>query len=307
MQSRRAYRPDRPHPLEARAVPATLVHAVPIQGPVDGTVTVRPTLRSPGVEHVAADGMLEGLGAVRIRADLRPGRSGFAGQDLGGRMTIKDAGGTLTLRVLGTRIFNGDMPLRLSYAIVGGTGRDRGARGTGVVELTEANYPLPRDPGTSVTRAAHLEFLPDPTVALLPVALNGVLSGQVTQSTVGQDALGPALGVGTYAGRGPLVGAAGSFERNGSPIAPRGPVLLSDPSGTLTLLISPSSASPRSLRYQVVSGTGAYRSARGGGPASLVVGTISVEGPSGNGERTTRFSFLLTLGDGGGQGTVLPL
>ena len=307
MKTRAAYRPDQPLPLEPRAVPAALIASPTLFGLVDGTVTVRSSLRAPSVEHVVAQGTLRSLGTVKIRADLRPGRSGFAGQDLGGRMTIKDAGGTLTLRVLGTRIFNADTPLRLSYTIVGGTGRDRGARGTGVVELTEADHPLPRDPGTSVTRAAHLEFIPDPTVAPLPVALNGVLSGQVTQSTVGQDALGPALGVGTYAGRGPLVGAAGSFERNGSPIAPRGPVLLSDPSGTLTLLISPSSASPRSLRYQVVSGTGAYRSARGGGPASLVVGTISVEGPSGNGERTTRFPFLLTLGDGGGQGTVLPL
>lgn len=307
MKARSRFRPDRPDPLEDRVVPAHLVVAPPISGTASGTATIRIALHRPTTEHIIAQGGLGGLNGDQVTADLKLGKGGPKAQPIGGLLTILDPGGSRVLRVRGNQMAGASGTVRLTYTVLGGTGQDRGTRGTGFLDLTLDTSPIPMEPGTAVTRAAFLRFNDGPILDPLPLRLNGVLRGSAMQTFGGVDYIGPIEGTGTYAGTGPINAASATFEEGGFPIPRAGTVILTGTDGTMTLSLTADSSNSSALRYEVTAATGSWQNYRGSGTARFEEGGPVRVLPIGPGNHTSHFPFLLVLGDGGGQSTVLPL
>ena len=273
------------------AVPAALIASATLAGVVDGTVTVRSSPRAPTIERIDAAGTLAGHGAVKVSATLRVGRTGVDSAPIVGLLRLEEAGGTLTLRVRGTRFLGGVRPDDLSYMILGGTSRDRGARGTGGIALTEAYAP-----GTLTLSTASLYFNPGP----IPLPLDGVIRGQELQISQGL------AGGGTYVGRGVASVPAVLRESFAMPGQTVDTLILNDARGTLTLSLAPRPDGIFDTTYTIVSGTGVYGRFSGSGPASVHRGGPNIYGGPFGGPGTLSFRYLVVLGDGGGQSMAPP-
>ena len=129
--------------LERRDVPSGGVVTAParvlaLSGEVDGIWRTRPRLPGGGnVQTLEGAGTVPALGQVQAVGTLHT--AGFlAHRKTTGTITLANADTSVTLRLVGRRRshFTGP-PSTFRYTIVGGTGLDAGASGTGTATLTE--------------------------------------------------------------------------------------------------------------------------------------------------------------------------
>ena len=121
----------------AVAIPAPK-QSLALSGDVSGTWTTQPTLRDTGgVQTLTGGGTVQPLGPVQASGTLHT--PGFIAQGrTTGRMTLSNASGSVTLRLVGPPqpSFSGP-PGSFRYTIVRGTGLYTGASGTGTATFTE--------------------------------------------------------------------------------------------------------------------------------------------------------------------------
>jgi hypothetical protein len=197
-----------------------------------------------------------------------------------GTVTLVGASGNITASLAG-RVFGPTVigaPINLTYTITGGTGRFRGATGSGKAVFS----PSIASPASDVALTFGNTTPPSPPVPPpMVVALNGTVQGATLQDSTGT--VGP-LGV---------VTSTGTLTASGAePVKYSGTVTLVGTSGNITvslvgLVFGPSIlGAPIGLTYTITGGTGAFARATGSGKA-----VFSPSVPSQAGE------VALTFGD----------
>ena len=140
-----------------------------------GTVQGHESLPNPsGLNSLSGSGSVVAVGAVQIKGTLRD--PGTVAASFRATVTLRDAHGTLVVALQGVRggPASSGIPLTLTYNILGGSGGDRGARGTGVATFQEFLPPVA--PGHRAAPSFSLTFgtLPQSPV---PLSLVGSIQG----------------------------------------------------------------------------------------------------------------------------------
>jgi hypothetical protein len=280
-------------------VRAMAPHLVDLHGSVNGHESLR---RGSSQISLSGAGNMAPLGDVQLKGALR--EIGADPTQFRATITLRDAMGTLRVALQGSQagpLQTSDV-IELSYTILGGTGRDRGATGVGRASLREIAPPI--ETLRRVAPLFSLTFGPDsmPVDALL---LDGVIQGSYLKDNDAgataspymlQNATGYVAPLGTTAGVGFLA------IQNGEPSIAEGSLTLSNGDGTLALRLNSvqgGQGTLKNLTYSVVGGTGAFVGVTGGGTVQIEFGgpVLILDPGPGHPQGGRQGSFALAFGN----------
>jgi hypothetical protein len=263
--------------------------------------------------QLSGQGNVAPLGAIRLTGKLR--ETGAEPTIFRATVTLRAGTGSVTVSLRGLR--GGPQsatprPISLTYTILGGTGSDRGAKGSGQASLDES---IPISRGGSAMPTEPTLTLTFGNVSSPPVALS--LLGSIQGNYIKFNDTGTTTypyefqqGAGTVDPLGSTTGAGYLSIQNGEPSTGDGALILTDNQGTVALHLSGFQGGPGALShltYSVLGGTGAYAGATGSGTVQLQFGGPILildpypGGPSGGREGSYSLSF------GGASTPMLPL